>query len=279
MLTPTVLTALDTVYAKAIRALDVTYTEPLERAYKLCSQERIVPSPEQPDRWQVTGSRNLIYVVGSTPDGWACTCPDHVYRHHPCYHVLACQLYVRARQAMPVEASRMPQDERSTLEAREDASGESDPAWDTLARSIGGISTSEGSGNDVGATQGQNGCADTSEASRANLRHCEGKNSGSHIPALGEAPASVNCHLMLEGRQIQLTMRGHDEQRLLERLATVLRQYPVASGAPPVPTSAPPQCPQHHRPMKASAKAEGTWYCTRRDEEGYCRERWPATGR
>jgi hypothetical protein len=85
---------------------------------------------------------------------------------------------------------------------------------------------------------------------------------------------------MLEGRQIQLTLRDHDEARLLERLATVLRQYPVAPGAPPAHAAATtPQCPTHHRAMKASAKAEGTWYCTRRDEDGYCRERWPAKGR
>ena len=43
---------------------------------------------------------------------------------------------------------------------------------------------------------------------------------------LYEAPASVNCHIMLEGRQVQVTLRDTDEQRLLERLATVLRKYP-----------------------------------------------------
>jgi hypothetical protein len=52
--------------------------------------------------------------------------------------------------------------------------------------------------------------------------------------ALPEAPASVNCHIMLEGCQVQLTLRDTDEGRLLERLAAVLRQYPVL----PTPKSA-----------------------------------------
>jgi hypothetical protein len=84
--------------------------------------------------------------------------------------------------------------------------------------------------------------------------------------------------ICIEGRQVQLTLRDHDEARLLERLAVMLRQYPL--GAPPAQAATvTPQCPQHHRPMKASAKAEGTWYCTRRDEDGYCKERWPAKSR
>jgi hypothetical protein len=43
--------------------------------------------------------------------------------------------------------------------------------------------------------------------------------------ALPEAPASVNCHIMLEGRQVQVTLRGTDETILLARLAALLQQY------------------------------------------------------
>jgi hypothetical protein len=46
-------------------------------------------------------------------------------------------------------------------------------------------------------------------------------------PPLPEAPASVNCHITIEGRQVQLTLRDRDETRLLERLTTLLKQYPV----------------------------------------------------
>jgi hypothetical protein len=48
---------------------------------------------------------------------------------------------------------------------------------------------------------------------------------------LPEAAASVNCHIMLEGRQVQITLRDTDENRLLQRLTTVLQRYPdVPSG-------------------------------------------------
>ena len=39
---------------------------------------------------------------------------------------------------------------------------------------------------------------------------------------LPEAPASVNVHLELSGRQVQLTLRDSDEGRLLQRLEAVL---------------------------------------------------------
>jgi hypothetical protein len=48
---------------------------------------------------------------------------------------------------------------------------------------------------------------------------------------LPEAPASVNCHITLEGRQVQLTLRDTDETRLLERLAALLKQYPPPRAA------------------------------------------------
>jgi len=70
-----------------------------------------------------------------------------------------------------------------------------------------------------------------------------------HTPALAseplyEAPASVNCHIMIEGRQVQITLRDTDETRLLERLAAVLRQYP--------------NLPQHTAKNPRSASGEGS---------------------
>src|SRR5215471_13081265 len=47
------------------------------------------------------------------------------------------------------------------------------------------------------------------------------------ILPLPEAPASANCYVTLAGRQIQLTLRDQDEQRLLQRLETLLQRFPV----------------------------------------------------
>ena len=44
---------------------------------------------------------------------------------------------------------------------------------------------------------------------------------------LPEAPASVNVHLELAGRQVQLTLRDSDEERLLQRLDAVLQRFPL----------------------------------------------------
>ena len=84
------------------------------------------------------------------------------------------------------------------------------------------------------------------------------------VPTLPEAPASVNCHIMLEGRQAQVTLRDTDESRLLARLATLLRQYPVAQPPTqgmgcPVPDDS-PYCPKHKVPMKQQHKDGRTWY-------------------
>jgi|RhiMetdeSRZDD1v2_1073273.scaffolds.fasta_scaffold430501_3 hypothetical protein len=81
-------------------------------------------------------------------------------------------------------------------------------------------------------------------------------------PALPEAPASVNCHIMLEGRQIQVTLRDTDETRLLTRLAALLQQYPVAQPPTEPPTQSTgsavpdenPYCHIHKVPLKKFSK-------------------------
>ena len=75
------------------------------------------------------------------------------------------------------------------------------------------------------------------------------------IAPLPEAPASINVHLELAGRQVQLTLRDSDETRLLARLAAVLAQFPLAEK----PQDTTPQCPTHGA-MKPSTKGKG-WYC------------------
>ena len=53
--------------------------------------------------------------------------------------------------------------------------------------------------------------------------------------ALPEAPASVNVHLTIGGRQVQLTLRDADEARVLARLETILQRFPDASAERPRP--------------------------------------------
>ena len=90
---------------------------------------------------------------------------------------------------------------------------------------------------------------------------------------LPEAPASVNVHILLEGRQVQLTLRDTDETRLLQRLAAVLQQYP----APAKPATQGPKpgqdkgwCAIPQVQMKENRKDDRTWYSHRVDGQ-FCK--------
>ena len=70
------------------------------------------------------------------------------------------------------------------------------------------------------------------ELTKAKLVDTHDKAEPAQTPAsltpLPEAPASVNVHLELAGRQVQLTLRDSDESRLLARLDAILERFPVA---------------------------------------------------
>jgi hypothetical protein len=89
------------------------------------------------------------------------------------------------------------------------------------------------------------------------------------VGPLPEAPASVNVHLTVSGRQIQLTLRDSDEHRLLARLDAVLQRFPVDA----TPADATPQCPRHGVPLKLNTKGTG-WFCPAKMVDGsYCKEK------
>jgi hypothetical protein len=89
---------------------------------------------------------------------------------------------------------------------------------------------------------------------------------------LPEAPASVNVHLELAGRQVQLTLRDSDEGRLLARLEAVLRRFPLV--VTPTDTQARPAgwCSKHGVQMRQNHKEGRMWY-SHRTEQGWCKGR------
>jgi hypothetical protein len=84
---------------------------------------------------------------------------------------------------------------------------------------------------------------------------------------LPEAPASVNVHVMLAGRQVQVTLRDSDEQRLLERLERLLQRFPVAEDT----KQEPPEgwCSKHGVQMKHKHSEKGSWWY-HKTAEGWC---------
>ena len=87
--------------------------------------------------------------------------------------------------------------------------------------------------------------------------------------ALPEAPASINVHLELAGRQVQLTLRDSDEGRLLQRLEAVLQRFPLVVKS----DDTTPQCPTHGVAMKLNHGKDGsTWY-SHKTADGWCKGR------
>jgi hypothetical protein len=94
------------------------------------------------------------------------------------------------------------------------------------------------------------------------------------LPApLPEAPASANCHITIEGRQVQVTLRDTDETRLLRRLAALLRHYPQTPTPQPPPThnaAQPGWCAKHSVQMRHNHKEGRSWW-SHRTAEGWCK--------
>jgi hypothetical protein len=89
---------------------------------------------------------------------------------------------------------------------------------------------------------------------------------------LPEAPASVNCHLTIAGRQVQLTLRDTDETRLLQRLQRILERYPVPVAAPQAQGQGKDWCAVHNVAMQENEKDGRRWW-SHKTADGWCKGR------
>jgi len=93
---------------------------------------------------------------------------------------------------------------------------------------------------------------------------------------LPEAPASANVRVTIAGREVQVTLRDHDEARLLVRLEEVLQRYP-APQPPAGPTLAgegKDWCPIHQTALKVNHGKDGcTWLSHRTADGQWCKGR------
>jgi len=95
------------------------------------------------------------------------------------------------------------------------------------------------------------------------------------VPPLPEAPASVNVHLTLSGRQVQLTLRDSDESRLLVRLEAVLQRFPghPAEASSPSTEQGKGWCKIHKTPMRQNTKNGRAWYSHKFSNDQWCKGR------
>jgi hypothetical protein len=96
---------------------------------------------------------------------------------------------------------------------------------------------------------------------------------------LPEAPASVNVHLELAGRQVQLTLRDSDEGRLLARLDAVLQRFPLVVTPTSMQAPAgqdrgerPGWCAKHGIQMTQNHKDGRSWW-SHKTADGWCKGR------
>ena len=87
-----------------------------------------------------------------------------------------------------------------------------------------------------------------------------------------EAPASVNFHTPIAGRQIQITLRDTDETRLLARLETLLQRFPVVE-EPRESTQKEGWCYKHNVQMKLNHGKRGTWWSHKLPNGQWCNKR------
>src|SRR5712691_9539805 len=120
-------------------------------------------------------------------------------------------------------------------------------------------------------------------------QHANGASNGQAVPPsqptpaqpeapttpLPEAPASVNVHLELAGRQVQLTLRDADEGRLLARLESILQRFPlVVQPADATPARPEGWCSKHGVAMKLNHGKDGsTWYSHKTADGHWCKGR------
>jgi hypothetical protein len=94
--------------------------------------------------------------------------------------------------------------------------------------------------------------------------------SESPTPPLPEAPASVNVHITVAGRQVQLTLRDTDENRLLARLQAVLERSPLEPAQDA--SQGERWCTRHNTQMRQTTKQGRSWYSHKTDQ-GWCQRR------
>jgi hypothetical protein len=87
-----------------------------------------------------------------------------------------------------------------------------------------------------------------------------------------EAPASVNFHTTLAGRQVQITLRDTDETKLLARLETLLQRFPVVE-EPKEPAQQEGWCSKHNVQMKLNHGKRGSWWSHKLPNGQWCNQK------
>jgi len=90
--------------------------------------------------------------------------------------------------------------------------------------------------------------------------------------ALPEARCSVNVHVTIAGRPVQITLRGHQEAEVLTRLEALLDRYPVPPSAASAQGAGAGWCAKHNTALKLNHGKDGrTWLSHRTPDGQWCK--------
>jgi hypothetical protein len=89
---------------------------------------------------------------------------------------------------------------------------------------------------------------------------------------LPEAPASCNVRVQVAGREVQWTLRDHDEARLATRLEALLARYPLPQPPAQAASTAEGWCSKHGQQMKENQKDGRRWFSHQVDGQ-WCKGR------
>lgn len=88
---------------------------------------------------------------------------------------------------------------------------------------------------------------------------------------LPEAPSSCNVYLTISGHKVPVTLRDSNEQRMLERLQILLKQYPASEPVPQTSSQGQDLCPIHNVAMQENEKNGQRWKSHRREDGSWCK--------
>jgi hypothetical protein len=88
---------------------------------------------------------------------------------------------------------------------------------------------------------------------------------------LPEAPCSVNVHVTIAGRPVQVTLRGHDEGEVLSRLEALLQRYPPQQPPPQASSQGEGWCAVHNCTMQENVKHGQRWFSHKKEDGSWCK--------
>jgi len=86
-------------------------------------------------------------------------------------------------------------------------------------------------------------------------------------PVLPESPVSANAYILINGHRVQVTLRGYQEETVLDRMTKVLERFPAEE--PKEELKSKGWCSKHNVQMRRKTNEKGSWWF-HKTVDGWC---------